>query len=508
MPSSPHLSQRLAAVRAELAELGSLVAEQAPGMEAHELFEVTGQVQGVINAAEGVQLLAVAHAAAHETRLTDRGPVDVHHGPGFVDAMAPSEMSLATGVGQWAAGRKVGLAAALSERFPRILRGIVGGELASSAAQKIVSVCQDLDVAACAAVEAVLVERLPDLDPDRVTTVTRRVATRIAADQMAAGHRKNRRDRCVQVSPGPDGTTTWWAQLPAGRSAAAWAAITTLGDSYAGKDPTLTPDQARADAFLDLLLTNVDVTAKVTIGIPVITGDHATATENLGTTDAGTTDAGLVDGGTGPAAVDSPDGEAAPPSGPVGLAARYGRPVAVGGLGLGDGFSLSTALAGCELPGIGFIDADTIETLLATVPLEVGRALLDARTGTLIETTAVSYRPPKALTDFVTTRDGTCRMWGCSRPARRCDLDHVRPWPAGHTTPRNLAALCRRHHRLKQRRRWSYHLARDGTVTWTSPTGKKRVTLADHAAFPPPTPPLTAVPAREREPAALEPPPF
>ncbi len=35
--------------------------------------------------------------------------------------MTSSEVSLATGVGQWAAGRKVGLAAALTGRFPRLL---------------------------------------------------------------------------------------------------------------------------------------------------------------------------------------------------------------------------------------------------------------------------------------------------------------------------------------------------------------------------------------------------
>ena len=81
----------------------------------------------------------------------------------------------------------------------------------------------------------------------------------------------------MQVTPGPDGTTDWWARLPAGRSAAAWAAIRELGEEYAGKDPALSLDQARADAFMDLLLTNVTVTAKLTLGIPVITGPEGQA---------------------------------------------------------------------------------------------------------------------------------------------------------------------------------------------------------------------------------------
>ena len=79
-------------------------------------------------------------------------------------------------------------------------------------------------------------------------------------------------------------------------------------------------------------------------------------------------------------------------------------------------------------------------------------------------------------------------MWGCNRPATTCDLDHARPWPAGPTTPTNLAGLCRRHHRLKQRRRWTYQLAPDGTATWTSPTGTTRITQPDFAALPPPQP--------------------
>ena len=186
--------------------------------------------------------------------------------------------------------------------------------------------------------------------------------------------------------------------------------------------------------------------------------------------------------------------------------------VATGGLGLGEKFSLSAALlSGCEIPGIGFIDADTVQALLAVVPTDIGRALLDARTGTLMETVTTAYRPSKAVTDFVTTRDGTCRMWGCPRPATNCDIDHARPWPTGPTTPTNLGGLCRRHHRLKQRRRWSYHLAPDGTATWTSPTGTTRTTQPDHAALPPPPPPTCAQPP-ESHPnetsVAVQPPPF
>src|SRR6478736_3223848 len=483
--STSQLRDRIAALRTEAAAVGAQLAAHGAGMGQEELFEVTGELQAVANAVEGAQLVAIAHAGSHELRLTERGPVEIHHEVGFIDAMTSSEVSLATGLGQWAAGRKVGLAEALAGRFTKLLGKVLTGELATVNASKVVAACDGLDATACAAVEDVLVQRLVGMDPARITTVARKVATRVAADQVAAATAKNKKDRAVQVSPGPDGTTDWWARLPAGRSAAAWAAIRDLADRYTKKDPTLTLDQARADAFIDLLLTNVTVTAKVTLGIPVITGpdaEHARAA-------ALTEHAAENQAGNGPSGA-SADAEPPAESPTTGPGAPWVRPaVATGGLGLGERFSLSAALlSGCEIPGIGFIDADTVEALLAVVPTDIGRALLDARTGTLIETVTTAYRPSKAVTEFVTTRDGTCRMWGCPRPAVKCDIDHARPWPTGPTTPSNLGGLCRRHHRLKQRRRWNYHLAPDGTATWTSPTGTTRTTPPDHAALPPPPP--------------------
>ncbi len=525
--STSQLRDRIAALRAEACAVGAELAAHGAGMGQEELFELTGELQGVANAVEGAQLVAIAHAGSHELRLTERGPVEVHHEVGFIDAMTSSEVSLATGLGQWAAGRKVGLAEALAGRFTKLLGKVLTGELATVNAGKVVAACDGLDPASCAAVEDVLVQRVVGMDPARITTVARKVATRIAADQVAAATAKNKKDRAVQVTPGPDGTTDWWARLPAGRSAAAWAAIRDLADRYTKKDPDLTLDQARADAFIDLLLTNVTVTAKVTLGIPVITGpdaEHAreaALTEHAAESQTGTAPGASADAEP-PARPEWRDQEGSttprkgPPSPmevrsePPEADPQWVRPaVATGGLGLGERFSLSAALlSGCEIPGIGFIDADTVQALLSVVPTDIGRALLDAHTGTLIETVSTAYRPSKAVTDFVTTRDGTCRMWGCPRPATHCDIDHARPWPNGPTTPSNLGGLCRRHHRLKQRRRWSYHLAPDGTATWTSPSGTTRTTPPDHAALPPPPPLPEPTPAPQPELVTVEAPPF
>ncbi|HET6969185.1 MAG TPA: HNH endonuclease signature motif containing protein [Ornithinibacter sp.] len=85
-----------------------------------------------------------------------------------------------------------------------------------------------------------------------------------------------------------------------------------------------------------------------------------------------------------------------------------------------------------------------------------------------------TYRPGFRLAALVRARDGRCRFPGCSVAVRFCDLDHVRPWPTGPTSPTNLICLCRRHHRIKQRAGWAVRLHPDARATWTDPTGRVR----------------------------------
>ncbi|MGL5927311.1 MAG: HNH endonuclease signature motif containing protein, partial [Dermatophilaceae bacterium] len=176
-----------------------------------------------------------------------------------------------------------------------------------------------------------------------------------------------------------------------------------------------------------------------------------------------------------------------------------------GGVPLGGGSSLAGCLvSGSEIPGVGWVDAATVAALFATLPVQVGRALLDADTGTLVSLTTGAYVSPKAMRRFVHTRDGTCRMWGCTRRATHTDVDHTKPWPSGPTSPSNLVSLCRRHHRMKQYGRWRYTLEPNGDVTWVSTTGTVRRTHPAHRVIPPPgsrrTPTSGAM--RELEPAS------
>ena len=80
-------------------------------------------------------------------------------------------------------------------------------------------------------------------------------------------------------------------------------------------------------------------------------------------------------------------------------------------------------VSGAAVPRLGWVDAATMAALLTTVPMDIGRAVIEAETGVLTSTTSPAYTPPRRMREHVTTRDGTCRMWGCTRPALHCDLD-------------------------------------------------------------------------------------
>lgn len=240
-----------------------------------------------------------------------------------------------------------------------------------------------------------------------------RVAARVDPESVSRRAARGRVEREVRVQPGPfPGTTSWSVLAPAGRSGEAWQAICDLAVDYRAANPSLTLGQARADAFLDLLLSQAQVTTTVTVTVSdetlALCGDAVVASEP----------------------------------------------------------GLSGTIVGAELV-----------RLLSDPAVRLRLARLDSLTGSTAYLSTESYRPGKELERLVRERDGTCRFPGCGVAASRCDIDHAVEFPRGPTDIRNLHCLCRRHHGFKHHAGWRVDLAWDGTLTWTSPTGREYVTF-------------------------------
>ncbi len=97
-----------------------------------------------------------------------------------------------------------------------------------------------------------------------------------------------------------------------------------------------------------------------------------------------------------------------------------------------------------------------------------------------------AYEAPDRLNVQNALVDVHCVFPYCTRPAQRCDTDHVIPHAdGGSTCSENTAPLCRRHHRAKTHSSWNYTALRRGTYRWTTPNGI--TLLRDHTGTHPPT---------------------
>jgi len=85
-----------------------------------------------------------------------------------------------------------------------------------------------------------------------------------------------------------------------------------------------------------------------------------------------------------------------------------------------------------------------------------------------------AYRPSAALRHLIEIRHATCVFPGCRRPAAQCDIDHTIAYRrGGKTCLCNLAPLCRHHHDVKQTIGWTLEQTSPGTLTWTTPAGRR-----------------------------------
>ena len=137
---------------------------------------------------------------------------------------------------------------------------------------------------------------------------------------------------------------------------------------------------------------------------------------------------------------------------------------------------------------------DDLLTLLDTpgVNTRFRRLICDPTTGALIDHGANTYTATPALRAWLTARDQHCTQPGCTRPARRCDIDHALDYAdGGRTTVANTRLMCRRHHNAKTHANWTTDdQDPDGSYTLTSPAGRQyRHEPMRLLPEPPPVPP-------------------
>ncbi|MFD5092453.1 DUF222 domain-containing protein [Amycolatopsis thailandensis] len=328
------------------------------------------------------------------------------------------EVALALYIVDGHAAGLVSTAQALTTRLPRTLGLLDQGKVGGYGAMKVATATAWLSDEDARAVDAVLEDRLPDRNSDQIRKAANHAA--MMADRDGASRRveRHRAGRRLMVRQGESGVASIEVEDgPVEKVAAAYTRIDREARALRAGGETRTLDQLRADVALDLLL-----------------------------------------GGQG---------------------GRGERAEVFLYLDLATYLGLNEDPA--ELAGHGDIPASLAREIASGADTVLRRIITDPLSGQVLDLGRERYRPTAGLGEFVRVRDRECRRPGCHRVAQACDLDHSVPWQfGGHTSAADLAALCRRDHRLKDEPGWIYHLAPDGTLTVTTPTGQR------HTSEPPP----------------------
>jgi hypothetical protein len=464
-----------------LAEAQRLLAEEfadsrargAAGLSDAELAERVEAAQRAANMAQAVQAQRVAQYAAREdVRFEDGTLGQQDRGLGHVSAFASGVVGPRLGLSPAGADRKVHLSARLASRFAPTLAVMAAGDLDDYRASVLVTELADAGPDVAAAVQDVVLPQAPTQTAAQLRAAVRRALARLDPEALRAKVEANRTERGLWKRPGEPGVSEWLAVLPNETSAACWAAVDELARRYRADGDARTLDQARADAMADLVLGSATVTTTVTFALPAVAPGGVPPTLE----------------GLSPLGLPLPDPGVSSPSLPGSPATESGVAVVPDGVGPPDVVCAVTGelltgdvLPVVEVPGVGEVPGQVVRGIVAAFGTRAVLALCDWRSGTLASETCEAYRPPAWLERLVKARDGTCRFFGCTVPARRCDVDHVVAHPRGPTEVENLMCLCRHHHRLKQQERWAVRMTPDGAVTWTTPVGDEFTTWSvDH----------------------------
>ena len=333
-----------------------------------------------------------------------------------------AEIACALRITENAAQALVDDSATLVTDLPETLTALTSGSISWRHAQVVTDHAGSLPAAARAAFEAQVLPFALTHTATRFNTYARQQRERMHPESIDERHETAVDKRSVSIAPAADGMAWLTAHLPAESAHAIFTRLTDAAEHARREGDPRTIEQLRADALCDGLL-----------------GSTSSASEMLGTPDLGSILAMI----------------------------RPTVQVTVPILAL-----LDETDQPAMLDGYGPISSETAALLAANAPNFI-RLLTHPETGTVLSVGRDRYQIPAELRRWLQVRDGTCRFPGCNRTARRCDVNHTDEWQyGGETAHNNLAHLCRKHHRLKSLTDWTVEHVGNGTLRWTSPTGK------------------------------------
>lgn len=262
---------------AQAAVVSRIVPERLRSLDqagAEAVLAVTQRATNVLAAMQDLALAAGVRCEELDLADLDGGWTDgSEHRPSSVKIVASSVAPLLRLTPRSAESR-VADALCLVDELPCTRGMTLEGLLDSRQSRVIVDVAQLVQVGARALYDAAItsVPGLAELTPARLRRLCERTAALIDEGSMEQRAERAVNDRFVRLSPGTDPGMSWWtASLPSYVSMKAWAAIDALAHEYVRADPGRTIDQARADAFADLLLGSAHVTTSVELVVPTFT---------------------------------------------------------------------------------------------------------------------------------------------------------------------------------------------------------------------------------------------
>ncbi|WP_141933003.1 HNH endonuclease signature motif containing protein [Microbacterium sp. SLBN-146] len=336
------------------------------------------------------------------------------------------ELAGALRITEHAAGRLIGLAEAVVNRYPEVLVALREARITERHVEVLVAGVDELEPGLrdeLAGEALVLAEGEPvGVFRRKLRTLidTARVVTVVARQEEALARRR------VWVEHEGEGMSWIHVYGPTVEAHAIQTRVTAIAKTILiGEGETRTLNQVRADVVADLLIDGVvsshpdqarGIRASVVVTVPAVALLQAD-------------DAGVAGAGCDPAVVEG--------VGPIPIArARE--------LCGGDGQWM--------------------------------RVLTHPETGMVLSVGRDRYTPPASLRRLVRWRADRCMAPGCGVPASRCEIDHTVAWEhGGHTSSVNLAPLCKGHHRVKHHGGWGLRQVPDsgGVVEWTSPAGRR-----------------------------------